>query len=103
MQIFQNVFSFFTEHKEVIGSAAMALLGVAKLTVWGRAHAIALQTVVAVIERVKADEVKKTVAANEKLLSSGAQIALQKAVANVDFKKPAEKLGKKILRALLPW
>jgi len=91
-------FSFLTEHKEIIVSFIVALIGLVKLTTWGRAQAAALDTIVRIIEGYGSKELKAAVARKEPLLAPAAQDALRDAVATADPKKPTPGIVGRVVR-----
>jgi len=106
MQQFEQILTFILSQKELIGTLIATLLAIFKLTSWGRAKAAALDTVIGVIERLGAKEIKTGVAGQESRLSTAAQDALRQAVAKVDPKKkaagPVTTVVREVLRGVLP-
>jgi hypothetical protein len=107
MQQLEQILTFILDHKELIATLFVTLITIIKLTAWGRARAAALDTVIGVIERFGAKEVKEGVAAQEATLPAAAKDALQYAVAKVDEKKKPDSLTtrivREVLRGILPW
>ena len=97
MQIDQVV-TFILDHRELFATFLISLLTIIRLTAWGRAQAAALDTVIGVIERVKAGEVKSSVAAIEKRLSDAAKDAIRDSVAKADPKKTPKTVILRVLR-----
>ncbi len=91
-------YSFLMEHKELFASFLVALIGMVKLTTWGRAQASALDTIVGVVESLGADEVKEAVARKESNLAPAAKDALKDAVYTADPKKPTPSIFGTIFR-----
>ena len=92
--------SFLFDHKELIASFLVGLLGLVKLTAWGRSQAAALDAVVHVIEGLDASEVKGAVAAKQESLPAGAKDAIKDAVFTADPKKPTPGLAERIFREM---
>lgn len=90
--------SFFLEHKELLASFVVGLLGLVKLTAWGRAQALALDAIVHVIEGLEASSVKAAVAEKQGALPAGARDAIADAVNTADPKKPTPGLAERIFR-----
>ena len=99
MQIDQTI-TFIINHKELFATFLISLLTIIKLTTWGRAQALALDTVIGVIERVEASDVKSGVAGIEKVLSNAAKDAIRDSVAKADPKKTPKTVILRFLREL---
>ena len=97
MQIDQIV-TFILGHKELFATFLVSLLTIIRLTAWGRAQTAALDTVIGVIERVGAGEVKNGVADTEKGLPNAAKDAIRDSVAKADPKKTPKNLVIRIFR-----
>jgi len=97
MQIDQ-VARFILDNREVLTAFLVALIAVVRLTAWGRAQALALDTVIGVIERVGAGEVKSGVAGTEKKLPDAAKDAIRDSVAKADPKKTPKTIILRVLR-----
>jgi len=100
MEEIAHLISLVLANKEIAVALILAAIAVLKLTAWGKANAKALEVVVQVIEGLGLAEVKASVAAIEPKLGTGAQDALQNAVAKADPKKPADGLGTTIAREI---
>lgn len=101
MQQLEQILTFILDHKELITTLLVTLLTIIKLTSWGRAKAAALDTVIGVIERMGAKEVKNGVAAQEFKLRTAAKDALRYAVAKADPKKKVDGLATRVVREVL--
>ena len=97
MQIDQIV-TFILGHKELFATFLVSLLTIIRLTAWGRAQALALDTVIGVIERVGAGDVKSAVAGTEKKLPDAAKDAIRDSVAKADPKKTPKTVILRVLR-----
>lgn len=95
-----QIVKFLLENREVLVTFVVSLIAVIKLTAWGKAQARALDTVVGVIERVGATQVKTAVAGTQSKLPAAAQDALKDSVAKADPKKSPISTGLKVLREL---
>ncbi|MHB9038476.1 MAG: hypothetical protein ACYC64_17630 [Armatimonadota bacterium] len=95
-----DILEFAIENKDVLITFVVALAAVIKLTAWGKAQAAALDTVVAVIERLGAGNVKLRVANSMYALSGGAQDAIADSVAKADPKKTQCNIIVRFLREL---
>ena len=106
MQLFEQIFTFFFDHKEVLTTLLVSLVAILKLTSWGRAQSAALDAVIGIIERVGDKKVKTDIAAKEPQLKTAARDALQYAVAKADPKKKtigvATRVAQEVLRGVLP-
>jgi len=100
MEEIAHLINLVLANKEVSVALILAVIAVLKLTSWGKANAKALEVVVKIIEGLGLSEVKARVAAIEPKLGSGAQDALQNAVAKADPKKTARGLGATIVREI---
>jgi len=89
---------FITENREALIAFIIALVAVVKLTAWGRAQALALDTVVGVIEGLGARDVKSDVSDATGDLPAGAQDAISDSVAKADPKKTQPSLLIRIFR-----
>jgi hypothetical protein len=78
----------------------VCLLTIVKLTAWGRAQASALDTVIGIIERVGAVDVKVGVAESDSALSATAKDAIKDSVAKADPKKTPKSLIYRIIREI---
>ena len=96
-----QIISFLMENREVLITFIVALIAVIKLTAWGRAQAKALDTIVGVVERAGASELKSQVAFQQMRLSPSASDAIKDSVAKADPKKSPLSLGWKVLREVL--
>ena len=97
MQIDQIV-TFILGHKELLATFLVSLLTIIRLTAWGRAQALALDTVIGVIERVGDGDVKSGVAGTEKKLPDAAKDAIRDSVAKADPKKTPKSVILRVLR-----
>ena len=97
MQIDQIV-KFTLDHKEILATFLISLLTVIRLTAWGRAQALALDTVIGVIERVGATNVKISVAGTEKKLPDAAKDAIADSVAKAYPKQTPKTIALRVLR-----
>ncbi|MHB9037909.1 MAG: hypothetical protein ACYC64_14725 [Armatimonadota bacterium] len=95
-----DILKFVIENKDVLITFVIALVAVIKLTAWGKAQATALDTVVAVIEKLGAGNVKLRVANSMYALSGGAQDAIADSVAKADPKKTQCNIIVRFLREL---
>jgi hypothetical protein len=95
-----DILEFAIENKDVLITFVIALVAVIRLTTWGKAQAAALDTVVAVIERLGAGNVKLRVANSMYALSGGAQDAIADSVARADPKKTQCNILVRFLREL---
>jgi len=95
-----DIIRFIADHREVLITFLVALMAVVKLTAWGKSQALALDTVVGVIEGLGAGDVKSGVSDATGDLSSGAQNAINDSVAKADPKKESPSLVTRILRAV---
>ncbi len=106
MDTLRTGISFVTENRDLFVTLAASLLAVIKLTAWGKAKAIALDTVTTVVEQLRATDVKQAVAAKEAELTAGALDALQVSVAKADPKKdvpgPVRRFVRELFRGVLP-
>jgi len=97
---------FVMAHGDTIITLLVAVVGVLKLTAWGRANAEALALLVEIIERKNSKEIKSAVSSLQGDLSSVAQDALEDAVNTVDVKKKALptalRVCREVLRGLFP-
>lgn len=89
-----------------LAALAIAIIGLVKLTAWGKAHKDALELSYKVIEQAaqygkSASSVKERIAEKEKGASTIVRDAIQATVAVVDQKKKTPKLGKVILKEVL--
>ena len=98
MEQIAHLIDLVLANKELSAALILAVIAVLKLTAWGKANAKALEVVVQVIEGLELIEAKARVAATEPKLSTGAQDALQNAVAKVDPKKIPDSMGTAIAR-----
>ncbi len=89
---------FLIENREVLITFFIALVAVVKLTAWGRSQALALDTVVGVIEGLGARGVKAGVSDISAELPSSAQDAIADSVAKADPKKTQPSLLIRIFR-----
>jgi len=96
-----QVVIFILENREVLVTFVISLIAIIKLTAWGKAQAAALDTVVSVIERMGARDVKAAVAQREISLSDAAKDALQDSVAKADKKKNPVTVAWKIIREII--
>lgn len=78
---------FLLDHKELFISFLLSLLAIIKLTAWGKAQAAALDSVIGVIERLGANDVKAGVARTEAAIPQAAKDAIRDSVAKADPKK----------------
>jgi hypothetical protein len=95
-----NWIAFVIEHKEELASLLVAVVGVLKLSAWGRAQATALDATVRVIESLGAREVKSAIAEAHGELPPAARDALTDAVATADPKKATPSFFDRLLREL---
>jgi hypothetical protein len=95
-----DMIRFITENRETLITFIIAMVAVIKLTVWGKAQALALDTVVGVIEGLGAREVKSGVSDASGDLSVGAQAAISDSVSKADPKKESPSLLTRILRVI---
>ncbi len=82
-----SLFNFILTHGDAMFTLLLALIGVIKLTAWGRANAEALALLVEVIEKKDRSDIKQAVASRQSALSEVAQDALADAVNFADVKK----------------
>ena len=97
MQIDQ-VARFILDNREVLTAFLVALIAVVKLTAWGRAQALALDTVVGVIERLGASDVKREVSRTELNVPDSTKDAIRDSVAKADPKKTPKTVILRVLR-----
>ena len=97
MQIDQ-VARFILDNREVLTAFLVALIAVVKLTAWGRAQALALDTVVGVIERLGASDEKREVSRTELNVSDSTKDAIRDSVAKADPKKTPKTVILRVLR-----
>ena len=106
MDTLRTGIAFVSDNRDLFITLAGSILAIIKLTAWGRAKAAALDTVTTAIERLRATDVKKAVAAREAGLAAGALDALQVSVAKADPGKtapgPATQLVRELFRGILP-
>ncbi|MEI7833731.1 MAG: hypothetical protein WCJ56_11115 [bacterium] len=82
-----SLLNFILTHGDAMFTLLLAIIGVVKLTAWGRANAEALALLVQVIEKKDSVDIKKAVATGQSNLSEVAQDVLTDAVNAVDVKK----------------
>jgi len=101
-----SIFHFVITHGDAFVTLLVALIGVLKLTAWGKANAEALALLVDVIEQKNSTDIKQTVAALHGDLSGVAQDALDDAVNTADAKKKALptilRVCREVFRGLFP-
>ena len=97
MQIDQ-IARFILDNREVLAAFVVALIAVVKLTAWGRAQALALDTVVGVIERLGASDVKREVSRTELNVSDSTKDAIRDSVSKADPKKTPKTVILRVLR-----
>ena len=106
MENVREAIGFLTDNRDLFVTLVASLLAIIKLTAWGRAKSAALDTVTAVVERLRATNVKQAVAAQETDMPSGALDALQVSVAKADPNKdvpgPVTRLVREVFRGILP-
>ncbi len=97
MQIDQ-IARFILDNREVLTAFVVALIAVVKLTAWGRAQALALDTVVGVIERLGASDVKREVSRTELNVPDSTKDAIRDSVSKADPKKTPKTVILRVLR-----
>jgi hypothetical protein len=97
MSLIQSVIT----HGDSFITLLLAVIGIVKLTAWGRANAEALALIVDVIEKKNSTDIKKLVASQENILSDVAKDALADAVNTVDVKKTPLTAALRFCRELL--
>jgi alcohol dehydrogenase class IV len=91
-----QIIKVILENREVVGAFLVSLIAIIKLTAWGKAQAMALDTVIGVIEEIGAGQVKSGVAASD--LTGAAKDAVADSVAKADPKQTPQSLVVRILR-----
>lgn len=91
---------FIADNREILITFLIALMAVIKLTAWGRSQALALDSVVGVIEALGARDVKSEVSDATSDLPAGVRNAISDSVAKADPKKESPSVLTRILRAV---
>lgn len=97
MSLIQSVLT----HGDSFVTLLLAVIGVVKLTAWGRANAEALALIVNTIEKKNSTDIKQLVASQENILSEVAKDALADAVNSADIKKTPLTAALRFCRELL--
>lgn len=92
---------FVLTHGDTFITLVLSIIGVIKLTAWGRANAEALGLLVDVIEQKNNTDIKQAVATQQTSLSEVAQDALMDAVNTSDAKKTPLTTALRICREVL--
>lgn len=95
---FNQIIPFILENRELFVTFIVTLVAIIKLTAWGKAQAAALDSVIGVIERLGASDVKREVSTAKKQLSGAVKDAILDSVAKADPKKTPKNLLVRILR-----
>lgn len=96
-----SLLSFIWTHGDAFLTMLVSIIGVVKLTAWGRANAEALTLLVDVIEQHNNTEIKQAVAAQQTDLSEVAQDVLMDAVQTADAKKTPLTTAMRVCREIL--
>ncbi|MHB9129735.1 MAG: hypothetical protein ACYDBB_01425 [Armatimonadota bacterium] len=96
-----ELLKFAFTHGDAFITLLLSIIGVVKLTAWGRANAEALALLVDVVEQKNSTEIKQAVATQQTGLSEVAQDALADAVNTADAKKTPLTTALRICREVL--
>ncbi len=96
-----SLIHFVLTHGDAFFTLLLAIIGVVKLTAWGRANAEALALIVDVIEQKDGTDIKQAVATRQTGLSEVAQDAIADAVNTADAKKTPLTTALRVCREVL--